>query len=84
MRGSQYGHMGLDPLPPEELREDEALLGYVRRLVCDGRRSAIAREQGDEASASFHREGVAKLRPLVKPLSADELFSIGYRSIRAQ
>lgn len=81
LSGSQYGQMGNDPQPPEELADDSLLIGSVRRLVCDGRRAALARRDGDEARAALHRETVPKLRGLIKPASADELFSIGYRSV---
>ncbi len=66
------------PVAPAEL--DETTAGYVRRLVADGHRAAVARGRRDEATANLHRETVSKLRSLVKPLSADELFGIGYRA----
>lgn len=82
MGGTNYGHMGRDPRPPEELDANQA--GYIQRLVSDGRRAAIAREQHDEARANLCRETVPKLRWIKAELgtSADELYDIGYRSVR--
>lgn len=60
---------------------------YIRRLVGDGIRGAVARAQGDESRAQFARETVRKMRGVVKAefesaVSADELFEIGYRAFR--
>jgi hypothetical protein len=77
--GSEYGQSGNMPVNPLGL--DPTTAGYVMRLIGDGRRAAVAREQGDEARATFARESVAKLRPLLRPhFSADVCFNCGYSS----
>jgi len=71
-----------NPAHPSQL--DELTAGYVRRLIGDGRRNAIALDENDQARADFARESVQKIRPILRPLgfSADCCFSLGYRSVR--
>jgi hypothetical protein len=80
-RGSNYGQGPDNPMnnPPAEL-SDKA--GYIHRLVMAGHKAAIARSEHDEARASFFHEDVPKMRWLLKDagVSADELYSIGYKA----
>lgn len=77
--GTEYGQMGFEPFAPNGLGATNE--GYIRRLVGDGHKAGIARRQGDQARVSLARESVPKLRALLKDVvSADEVFSIGYKA----
>jgi hypothetical protein len=73
------------PVAPVEISNFGTEL--IHRLVCDGIRAAIAREQKDEATAALHRETVSKCRGLIKSefkgtVSSYDLFECGYRCVR--
>jgi hypothetical protein len=79
MGGTEYGQMGFDPWAPNGLGDINA--DYIRRLVGDGRKAGIAARQRDQARVNLARETVPKLRAILKDVvSADEVYSIGYKA----